>query len=114
MNRYEDRVSDIRIDTNEGRFILVMDGQVFDIHDVALELESEVRREIRPYALEAEHARQAVARGETLDEYLGRDTDEGYEPTDPKHPMYHALVSELTDSSTIDRARRNAQKRRPW
>jgi hypothetical protein len=65
----------IKIDTDEGRFILIIETEEFgklrvDFHRVALEFEDEVRRELRPYALEAHHARTAVEAGVTLADYL--------------------------------------------
>lgn len=72
---------DAGIDTDEGRFIIRVwdattgDEYVIDIHSFALEFEQSVHKELRPYALEAEHARQAVAGGVTLDEYIGREPD---------------------------------------
>jgi hypothetical protein len=71
----------ISIDTDEGRFVLIVDTEElgklrFDFHSIALEFEEEVRKELRPYALEAHHARTAVEAGVTLDEYIGRWRDD--------------------------------------
>jgi hypothetical protein len=84
----------VKIDEDEGRFVLVVEddeiGRVrIDIHDVALALEDEVRRELRPYALEAAEARRAVAGGRTLAQYLGQNDGDGYALDDPKHPTYY-------------------------
>ena len=54
----------IIIDTDEGDKLYV------DIHPVALEFYASVQANLRPYALEAESARAAVASGMSLDEYL--------------------------------------------
>jgi hypothetical protein len=93
----------MRIDDDEGRFLLVIetdegDRIEVDFHSVALEFEAEARKALRPYALEAEHARQSVARGETLAEYLGHPEGEAYSTDDPKHPLYHGLMSTLYDN----------------
>ena len=76
----------IKIDTDEGRFILVIDTEEFgklrvDFHRVALEFEDEVRKELRPYALEAHHARATMV--------SAYDASEAYDLDDPKHPTYY-------------------------
>ena len=86
----------IRIDTDEGRFILIIDTEEIgtlrvNFHNIALEFEDEVRRELRPYALEAQHAREAVQNGVSLNEYLTDvpdDDGDGYDLDDPKHPTW--------------------------
>lgn len=90
------RVDEIRIDTDEGRFVLYLDGEPYDIHAVALELEAQVRRELRPYAIEAEHALafDEGAECENAADELG----EGYEPTDPKSDGYFDRLATLHDS----------------
>lgn len=93
----------MKIDDDEGRFLLVIETDEGDrievnFHSIALEFEAEVRKELRPYALEAEHARSSVARGETLAEYLGGDPGDAYGTDDPKHPLYHGLMSTLYDN----------------
>ena len=86
-----------RIEEDEGRFVLVLetdDGeQQFEIHGVALELYEQVQREIRPWYLEAESARQAVARGVSREEYLNGTSEDGYALDDPKHPTYHERMT---------------------
>jgi hypothetical protein len=76
----------IRIDTDEGRFILVIDTEEIgtlrvNFHNIALEFEDEVRRELRPYALEAYHARATKP--------ASYDEGDGYDLDDPKHPTYY-------------------------
>ena len=87
----------IKIDDDEGRFILEISTEEIgtvrvDFHACALEFEDEVRKQLRPYALEAAHARASVARGESLHEYLSGHAEpqaDGYDPTDPKSPGYY-------------------------
>lgn len=85
----------ITIDNDEGRITLVVttdDGAVltFDIHGIALEFYATVKRDLGPYVHEADQARAAVARGESLEQYLGGvdDDADGYSPDDPKSPGY--------------------------
>ena len=54
----------IIVDTDEGDKLYV------DIHACALDFEASVRANLRPYALEAENARAAVAAGVSLEDYL--------------------------------------------
>jgi hypothetical protein len=89
----------IKIDTDEGRFIMVVDyigsaqPLTFDIHDIALEVEAEVRRELRPYALEAEYARATMPSLVTNRPVDIEDAIEaGYALDDPKSPGYHDRV----------------------
>ena len=82
------RIADsIKIDTDEGRFVMIVDDEMkglitYDIHAIALELEAQVRRELRPYALEAEYARMTMPPSYP-------DDDTGYALDDPKHPTYY-------------------------
>jgi len=74
----------IKIDTDEGRFLLVISTEeigtvTVDFHSLALEFEDEVRRELRPYALEAAHARATMP----------TDDGDGYALDDPKSPGYY-------------------------
>ena len=76
----------ITVDEDEGRYQLVIVSDELgtirvDVHRVALELEEQVRRELRPYALEAEHA--LASYHADID-----GLDDGYEPTDPKSNGY--------------------------
>jgi hypothetical protein len=85
----------IKIDTDDGRFILIIDTEEFgklrvDFHRVALEFEDEVRRELRPYALEASHARATMPES----------YDDAYDVDDPKHPQY---VTTMVDLEAIAR-----------
>jgi len=89
----------IKIDTDEGRFELVVETEEagtlrFDFHHIALEFEDEVRRELRPYALEATLARATMTGT--------RDQAEGYELDDPKHPGFHDLMSGISDNREPD------------
>lgn len=103
----------IKIDDDEGRFILVISTEeignvTVDFHACALAFEDEVRKELRPYALEAGDARAAVARGTSLADYIATDehgrksldsepwldpdelhAESGYDPDDPKSPGYY-------------------------
>ena len=87
----------LSIDTDEGRFVLVItddegDRAVINFHHLALEFYEEVQRELRPWYLEAESARSAVAAGASLNEYLTGTPDvdpDAYALDDPKHPTYH-------------------------
>lgn len=74
----------IRVDDDEGRIILLIDSDeedtiTVDIHAVALEFYAEVQRKLRPYALEAEHARAAMTPAYA----------DAYDLDDPKHPTYY-------------------------
>jgi hypothetical protein len=76
----------IRIDTDEGRFILIIDTEEIgtlrvNFHNIALEFEDEVRKELRPYALEAYHARATMPSSD--------DEADGYDLDDPKHPTFY-------------------------
>jgi hypothetical protein len=76
----------IKIDTDEGRFILVIDTEEIgtlrvNFHRVALEFEDEERKELRPYALEAVHARATMP--------SSYDEGDGYDLDDPKHPTFY-------------------------
>ena len=85
----------VYVEEDEGRFQLHVwagdDHMIFDIHADALKFYENVVREIRPWFLEAEHARQAVNAGVSLKAYTGaaEDQDDGYALDDPKHPTYH-------------------------
>lgn len=91
------RVHDVSIDIDEQGFELVLDtdsGEFrVNIQMVALKLHDLVRREIGPYAAEAEQARADIATGtfsvraEILE--LITDQDSGYALDDPKHPTYY-------------------------
>jgi hypothetical protein len=90
------RADSVYVDTDEGRYQLHIhtdEGEylIVDIHADAIKFYENVRREIGPWAHEAESARQAVKRGVTLDEYVGRvhDDGEGYDLDDPKHPTFY-------------------------
>ena len=89
-----DRAETVKIDDDDGRFLLVVttehgDRFAFDIHAIALEVEAEVRRELRPYALEAQHARATMP--------PSYDAAEAYALDDPKHPTYHDRMSSIYD-----------------
>lgn len=84
----------LKIDTDEGSFVLEVetDDAVirYDIHHLALEFEAEVRRELRPYALEAEHARATMPELVTSRPVSVEDAIEaGYALDDPKSPGYY-------------------------
>lgn len=93
------RVSNITVDDDEGRYVLHIvgdDGEILwvDIHGVVLDFYASVQREIRPYVLEAEAARTAVATGTPMHVYLGTaapadEQADGYELNDPKHPTFY-------------------------
>jgi len=85
----------IKIDTDEGRFLLVIETEEFgtlrvNFHACALEFEDEVRRELRPYALEAASARATMP--------ASYDTADGYELDDPKHPTWHDRMATIHDN----------------
>lgn len=68
-----DTIDEIRIDTDEGRFVLHLTGvegdrYAFDIHAVAAELLRAVRVEINPWYQEALDAKAAMVRRDP--EYL--------------------------------------------
>lgn len=84
----------IKIDTDEGRFILIIDTEEIgtlrvDFHRVALEFEDEVRRELRPYALEAYHARSLPQPVTTPIVSVEDAIAAGYALDDPKSPGYY-------------------------
>jgi len=89
----------IRIDTDEGQFLLVIDTEEFgtlrvNFHACALEFEDEVRKELRPYALEAASAR-ATMPSSYPEPVLSRPIsvedaiEAGYALDDPKSPGYY-------------------------
>jgi hypothetical protein len=76
----------IKIDDDEGRFILMIDTEeagklTVDFHACALEFEDEVRRQLRPYALEAAHGRATLV--------SAYDAAEAYGLDDPKSNGWH-------------------------
>jgi hypothetical protein len=76
----------ITFDEDEGRIVMIVttdDGAVlrFDIHAVALDFYAEVRREIGPWAHEAEMARATMP--------PSYDSADAYALDDPKHPTYY-------------------------
>jgi len=89
----------IKIDNDEGRFILIISTEeignlTVEFHSIALEFEDEVRRELRPYALEAWHAKRDVALG--VPQYVTTPIvsvedaiEAGYALDDPKSPGYY-------------------------
>lgn len=87
----------VKVDDDEGRIVLIVetdegDTVTVNIHNVALEFYADVQRKLRPYALEADDARRAVAAGVSLKSYVGAaedDDDCGYALDDPKHPTYY-------------------------
>jgi hypothetical protein len=92
------------IDTDEG------DKLYIDIHSVALEFYDSVQANLRPYVLEAEDARSAVAAGVSLEDYTALPQpitnrpvsvedaiDAGYALDDPKSPGYHDRMVRLSD-----------------
>lgn len=77
----------ITIDTDEKGWELVIDTHELgplrvNIHGVALDLEEQVRKTLRPYALEAYEARYTMPASD--DEQA-----DGYDLDDPKHPTYY-------------------------
>ena len=96
IDEHQDGRIAIIIDTDEGDKLYV------DIHAIALDFYASVQADLRPYALEAESARAAVASGMTREQYLGipqvvttgvvdiEDAIEaGYALDDLKSPGYH-------------------------
>lgn len=78
-----ERITSIRIDNDEGRFVLVFETDeeifAFDLHDVALDFAADVRRSgLLRYADEAEDARATMPRPVTTEDL------EAYERNDPK------------------------------
>lgn len=112
----------IKVVEEEGHFVLHVvstDGDVLwiGLQGVALEFYAEVQRELRPWYLEAEHARQAVAAGVSKADYLGSPqpvttrpvsvedaVEAGYALDDPKHPSFLEMVDEWRDGQ-IDKLR---------
>lgn len=96
IDEHQDGRVAIIVDTDEGDKLYV------DIHDCALDFYASVQADLRPYALEAEHARAAVGAGVSLEAYTAipqpvtnRPVDiedaieAGYALDDPKSPGYH-------------------------
>jgi len=88
----------------DGTFLTIRTEEIgtvrINIQDIILEFEAEVHDKLHAYALEAAHARAAVARGASLSEYLTGTTDEdedAYAPDDPKHPTYHDRMTVAAD-----------------
>ncbi len=85
----------IKIDTDEGRFELVVETEEagtlrIDFHGLALAFEDEVRRELRPYALEAVLSRRTMPELVTNRPVSVEDAIEaGYALDDPKSPGYY-------------------------
>lgn len=96
----------IRVDEEgpDGTFLTIKTEEIgtvrINIQDIILEFEAEVYDKLHAYALEAQHARAAVARGASLTEYLTGTPDEdedAYSTDDPKHPTYHDRMSIASD-----------------
>ena len=88
----------------DGTFLTIRTEEIgtvrINIQDIVLEFEAEVYDKLHAYALEASHARAAVARGASLSEYLTGTPDvqeDAYEPTDPKSPAYVAAMEWKAD-----------------
>jgi len=99
MNHHA-RADDIRIEDDEGAFILVVDTEdgdtfTFSCHHLAWDLAGQADRTICAWRREGEAVRSEVLRARSSEI---SDDDCGYEPTDPKHPNYHNLHSELWDN----------------
>lgn len=98
-----DRIDGVMIGTDEGGFHLILSGENaeyhFDIHSVAEELARAVRLELEPWLRE-----KAIAMSEYVvavredGSYRVEPDEDAYDPTDPKHPRYHAVMSEIYDS----------------
>ena len=98
----------IRIDTDEGQFLLVIDTEEFgtlrvNFHSCALEFEDEVRKQLRPYALEAVHARATMP-----EPYQ----DEAYAEDDPKHPLWLERIHARVDMGQVEELERIARDER--
>jgi hypothetical protein len=107
MNTVYIRAEDVVIESDEdGYRLFVTDEESgnsirINIQDIVFEFYAAVQREIRPYVLEAESARSAVAAGVSLLDYTApqpvtnRPVDvyeaieAGYALDDPKSPGYH-------------------------
>ena len=90
----------VRIDEEgpDGTFLTIKTEEVgtisVNIQDIILEFEAEVYSKLHAYALEAQHAREAVANGVSLREYVtGVPDTDAYALDDPKHPTYHDRVT---------------------
>lgn len=115
MNHGHLTASRIRIDEDEGHIVLLIDSDeedtiTVDIHGIAVEFHDDVRREIGPWAHEAEDARQAVAAGVPLKVYtkvvsVEDAIEDGYALDDPKHPQYHSTHADLWDARDPGRKR---------
>lgn len=86
----------LKIEADERGFVLIVqtdtyeDPLVINIHACAVELYDQVRREIRPYVLEMEHARITMP--------PSYDPADAYDTDDPKHPMFHETMVGMWDS----------------
>lgn len=85
-----EHVDSIRIDSDEGGFTLELDGVIYDIHAVALELHAQVVAQIGPYAREAELARATMP--------PSYEPGDAYSVDDPKHPDWHDAMADMWDS----------------
>jgi hypothetical protein len=120
----------VTVDDDEGRFTLVIEdveGErvTVNIHGIDLDaFYDQVKARIGPYLREMHEARDAVARGVTLREFVcaPADVDESagmseyavatredgslrmepdedaYDPTDPKHRDFHSVHADLYDN----------------
>jgi hypothetical protein len=80
----------VKIDTDEGRIVLLIESDeddtiTVDIHGCALEFYAQVQARLYPYVIEAEMARATMS---TYDEA------DAYEIDDPKHPTYHERMAD--------------------
>ncbi len=101
------RAEDICIESDEDGFCLFITDEDsgnsirVNIQHFVLDFYKNVQAEIRPYVLEADSARNAVAAGVPLEEYLDSGySDEqasGYALDDPKHPTFHERLADSID-----------------
>lgn len=92
-----DTIDGVLIEPDEDGFHLILSGHDaeyhFNIHAVAAELLRAVDREIRPWWLESEAAREEVF-GQLA---AFQEARAAYLITDPKHPDHAATMSDLED-----------------
>jgi hypothetical protein len=104
----------VKVDSDEGRITLEVEdvnGErvSVDIHGIDLDaFYDQVKARIGPYLAEMHEARQAVASGVTLAEFIadenahermtGQHDDSGYELSDPKHPDFHSVHADIWDA----------------
>lgn len=98
--RHHAHADDVRIEDDEGRFVLAIDTEdgdtfTFQIHHLAWDLAGQADRTICAWRREGEAVRTEVLRSDPSEI-----SDEGYDPSDPKHPAWFSVHADIIEKET--------------